>query len=249
MRAAERLVAKTPRNSCDVCSSRENTKNAKTINVLPPGLMSFPLRRTHELVTLNPRSRENVMRVALEFLTGKPFVKIRPPWLRNPLTRRCLEIDAWNEELQLACEFQGYQHVVFPNCFHKSYDEFERQQQRDKFKASTLASLGIRLLEVPHTVHAGAIPSFLAERLSEWQLLWPRDQAELPTITEEAIMLPAAVVAVTVSHTMTPACVDMSRCTPLFLIEGSQPWMTPRYKAESFSREWLQLNGYLPIQE
>ena len=66
----------------------------------------------HRLVTLNPRSRENIMRVALEALTGKSFIKIRPPWLRNPLGGRNLEIDAWNDELKLACEFQGYQHSL-----------------------------------------------------------------------------------------------------------------------------------------
>jgi len=125
------------------------------------------------------------MRGALEMLTGKPFVKIRPPWLRNPATNRNLEIDAWNEELQLACEFQGYQHTVFPNCFHKSYADFERQQQRDKFKAQRIQSLGIHFLEVPHTVCAAEIPSFLAERLSKWNMLWIRDEKELQVIMEE----------------------------------------------------------------
>lgn len=176
------------------------------------------------------------MRTALEFLTGRSFVKVRPSWLRNPLTGRCLEIDAWNAELQLACEFQGYQHSVFPNCFHKSYDEFERQQQRDKFKAKTLSAMGIRLLEVPHTVVASEIPSFLAMHLSEWNLLWPRDMAgPLSSVTEQQSTV----------LSRTPHCVDMSSCTPHFLVPGSQPWMTPRYTAECFSREWLQQQGYL----
>lgn len=199
--------------------------------------MAFQRRSTHQRVTLNPRARENVMRVALEFLTNKPFVKIRPPWLRNPLTGRCLEIDAWNEELQLACEFQGYQHTVFPNCFHKSYDEFERQQQRDKVKAQRLEELGIRLLEVPHTVGVDAMQSFVAEKLSQWDLLWPRDpEAELSVVHEER----------PVRDMRTPCCVDASNCTPLFLVPDSLPWMTPRYREECFSREWLEEQGYLP---
>jgi hypothetical protein len=144
------------------------------------------LPHVHKLVTLNPRSRENVMRSALAALTGKEFVKIRPSWLRNPATGRPLEIDAWNEELKLACEFQGYQHTVFPNCFHKTYDDFERQQQRDKVKADMLRSKNIRLLEVPHTVIAKETPSFLAEHLSRWNLLWPRSKEVLQAIIEEA---------------------------------------------------------------
>jgi hypothetical protein len=172
------------------------------------------------------------MRAALEQLTGKTFVKILPSWLRNPLTNRALEIDAWNEELKLACEFQGYQHTTFPNCFHKTYDEFERQQQRDKFKAKTLHSLGIRLLEVPHTVAASEIPSFLAGKLSEWNLLWPHSTIELSTIIEEEqpqarpTRIPAG----------TPCCVDMSQCLPLALAPGTRlAWMAPVYTMESFT--------------
>lgn len=171
--------------------------------------MSFALARTHELVTLNPRSRENVMRAALELLTCKPFVKIRPPWLRNPLTGRNLEIDAWCEELKLACEFQGYQHTVFPNRFHKTFDQFLAQQQRDKFKAQTLASLGIRLLEVPHTVCVEEIPSFLSERLASLNLLWPRTPG---TVLSDVPEEPESD-AIGRLH-RTPVFVDMSRCAP-----------------------------------
>ena len=215
----------------------------------------FTVRRTHELVHRNPRGRENIMRASLEFLTGKAFVKVRPTWLRNPLTGRCLEIDAWCEELKLACEFQGYQHTTFPNCFHKSYDEFEKQQARDKFKADTLKQLGYRLLEVPHTVQASEIPSFLAERLGALDLLWRR-HVELSDVTEESpepssvvTVAPAAAAAPATTSRRTPAVVDMSRCTPMFLVPGQQPDMSPRYTPESFDREWHQAQGYLPPDE
>ena len=202
--------------------------------------MSFPLSQMHRLVTLNPRAKENVMRAAAEFLTDKSFAKIRPPWLRNPLTNRCLEIDAWCEELQLACEFQGYQHTVFPNCFHKTYDEFERQQQRDKFKATTLKELGIRLLEVPHTVPVSAIPSYMAERLAQWNLLWPRDRHRDLSVLAEELDLKDLVNHLDHPTRRTPLVIDMSNRTPMFLMPGIEPWMTPRYTPESFDREWLQ---------
>lgn len=166
-----------------------------------------------------------MMRRALEFLTNKTFVKIRPAWLKNPATNRCLEIDAWSEELKLACEFQGYQHSVFPNCFHKSYEEFERQQARDKFKAEKLRTMGIRLLEVPHTVQAVGIPSFLAEHLSRWDLLWPRDaNHQLSIITELSIECELDLaIARPPSHieARTASWVDMSGCAPLKLVRNA----------------------------
>lgn len=57
----------------------------------------------------NPRSRENVMRAALEKLLGHPFPKVRPPIMLNVATRRRLELDAFNEAMRLAVEFHGEQ--------------------------------------------------------------------------------------------------------------------------------------------
>ena len=200
---------------------------------------------THQLVTLNPRSRENVMRSALEFLTGKAFVKIRPPWLRNEKTGRCLEIDAWCEELKLACEFQGYQHTVFPNRFHKSFDDFLAQQQRDRFKATALKAMGIRLLEVPHTVCAEEIPSYLAERLAPLSLLWTESHAgALSDVREESasqlcgsVDMPVMVQVKsrTEPKKRTPQCVDMSQCIPgpparpASLTDGLRSPLAPRW--------------------
>jgi hypothetical protein len=188
----------------------------------------YQLSKTHELVTLNPRGRENVMRSALEMLTRKPFVKVRPSWLRNPSTGRCLEIDAWNEELKLACEFQGYQHTIFPNCFHKSYVDFERQVQRDRFKAEKLRSLGIKLLEVPHTVSVKEIPSFLAGRLSEWNMLWPDSvAAKLETIPESSKEnLPQSTLphdCTRTKSTRTRQCYDHKAWAPLRPIKQTHP--------------------------
>jgi hypothetical protein len=208
--------------------------------------MSFPLKHTHRLVASNPRARENVMRTSLEFLTGKPFVKVRPAWLRNPLTNRCLEIDAWNEELKLACEFQGYQHTVFPNCFHKTYDEFERQQQRDQFKAGRLKELGLQLVEVPHTVRADEICSFLADRLQKLNLLWAGSPDELSRISEE---MTEDWTKLPIRQTATPVCVDHSSMHPIWYESGQLPWMTPRFASESSSREWLVQHGWLAADD
>jgi len=65
--------------------------------------------QSHLLVDRNQRSRENVMRAALEELLGQPFVKVRPPFLLNPATKRKLELDAFSESLRLGVEFDGEQ--------------------------------------------------------------------------------------------------------------------------------------------
>lgn len=83
-----------------------------------------------------------------------------------------------------------------------------------------------------------------AKQLSEWNLLWPRVPAgPLSPIVEHPQ------VAVSSSPTRTPCCVDMSSCTPLFLVPGSRPWMTPRFRDECLSREWLEEHGYLQSME
>ena len=118
--------------------------------------------RSRSLVDANPKSRENVMRRSLEALLGLPCPKARPAFLRNPATNRCLEHDAWCEELQVAAEFQGVQHARYPNPVHKSGTAFEAQVKRSRCCAN-----GVCLILVPHTVTSEQMASFLREALDE----------------------------------------------------------------------------------
>lgn len=115
----------------------------------------------HRWVSDNPRSRESVMREALQGMFQKPFLKVRPTFLTNPATGYPLELDAYSEELKLAAEFQGVQHYEFPNPFHSTRAQFEAQQQRDALKVRLCADHGVRLLVVPHTVARNDIHAFL----------------------------------------------------------------------------------------
>ena len=58
------------------------------------------------------------------------FKKVRPSWLMNYETGFCLEFDGYCKQLKLAFEYDGIQHHVYPNPFHKSKQEFNRQRQR-----------------------------------------------------------------------------------------------------------------------
>ena len=59
----------------------------------------------------------------------KKFPKVRPTFLRNPKTNRCLELDGYNKKLKLAFEYDGYQHYIYPNKFHKSYNSLSEIQR------------------------------------------------------------------------------------------------------------------------
>ena len=82
----------------------------------------------------------------------KDFVKIRPDWLKNPDTNANLEIDLFNEELNIACEYNGAQHYKFSSLFHKTYDDFLLQQKRDLFKYDIINKKDIMLIIVPYNI-------------------------------------------------------------------------------------------------
>ncbi|MDE2103642.1 MAG: hypothetical protein KGL39_40765 [Patescibacteria group bacterium] len=73
---------------------------------------------------------EAVTRAALEELfPGKRFLKTRRlSWL-SPL-----ELDGYNEELNLGFEYHGVQHFKEIPFFHRTPDAFEQQQERDARK-------------------------------------------------------------------------------------------------------------------
>ena len=84
----------------------------------------------------------------IEMRTGLVFVKVRPHWLKNPATAQSMELDMYNEDVQIAIEYNGIQHYHFPNSFHKSYDEFLAQQQRDCDKVKICDEYGVALISV-----------------------------------------------------------------------------------------------------
>lgn len=97
-----------------------------------------------------PNTKEEKCRDILENLTGQPFPTDRPWWLTSPKTGRRLELDGYNENLRIAFEYNGKQHYVFPNSYHKTKEEFEQQVWRDEFKAKECRKRGVNLLVIPY---------------------------------------------------------------------------------------------------
>ena len=65
---------------------------------------------------------EYICRNFLNRIFKKPFIKVRN--IYNPVTHQYLELDCYNEELGLAIEYNGQQHVEYSPFFFKSKSDF-----------------------------------------------------------------------------------------------------------------------------
>jgi len=106
----------------------------------------------------------------LEDLFHKPFTSIRPDFLRY-VTGKNLELDGYNEELQIAFEYQGIQHRQFTPLFHKTYSMFEKQLQRDEWKKQKCKEHNIILLEIPDTVRYDDLDEYITRLVTDKGLL------------------------------------------------------------------------------
>lgn len=76
------------------------------------------------------------------------FKKVRPAFLKNPKTKRNLELDLYNEELKLAVEYNGQQHHEFIPRFHGNRRRYREQVYRDDLKRELCKRAGIYLIVV-----------------------------------------------------------------------------------------------------
>jgi len=110
---------------------------------------------------------EKLCRNILEKFYNKPFPTARPDFLINPETSRNLELDCYNAELSIALEYNGAQHYVFPNKFHKTQEEFDDQKARDKHKIDVCARAGIYLITVPYDIPHAKLAKFIEYLIPE----------------------------------------------------------------------------------
>lgn len=129
-----------------------------------------PKKLKHKKVKVRPSKKstnkhEERVREVLENYFDDNFPTCRPKFLKNPKTGRCLELDGYNAGLNLAFEYQGIQHRKYTPKFHKSEEDFRKQQYRDKVKKEILKSLEIDLLEVPDYIKYDNLENFVHEWL------------------------------------------------------------------------------------
>lgn len=82
----------------------------------------------------------------LETIFNKAFIKTRK------IIDTGLELDMYNEELNLALEYNGIQHYIEHNKFFHKNGGFEEQQERDNYKLNFCLNNNINLIIVPYTV-------------------------------------------------------------------------------------------------
>jgi len=116
---------------------------------------------------------ETECRRVLESLFHRRFKKVRPQFLKNPVTGGTsnLELDCYNEELGIAVEYDGRQHAEYTPYFHKNKEAFYNQQYRDYMKQQMCKENNIKLIKVPHTVRIDKIEEFLIRELRTQNLL------------------------------------------------------------------------------
>lgn len=110
---------------------------------------------------------ETICKNYLEYLLERPFQKVRPSFLYNSVTHDNLELDMYNEDLNLACEFNGRQHYEYVPFLHgNSRVNFHNQMYRDKEKRQLCEKYGVQLITVPYTIPHEKIPAYLKQEIT-----------------------------------------------------------------------------------
>lgn len=110
---------------------------------------------------------ERMCNETIQRIYGVPFANVRPAWLRNSETGERLELDCYNEDLQLAVEYNGIQHYVWPNFTGQSKQDFLKQVRRDRLKVELCDRYRVYLIVVPYIVDHDKIPEYIISFLPE----------------------------------------------------------------------------------
>ena len=107
-------------------------------------------RRTQRTTHYTPR--EERVRTILQTLTGLPWNKARPDFLKGEKGHN-LELDCYSPVLNAAFECQGAQHGRFIRFFHTNKENFLEMVRRDRLKAALCREHGVKLICVPAREH------------------------------------------------------------------------------------------------
>lgn len=106
-------------------------------------------------------------RRAIEHLTGKPFPKERPDFMKNSVSGQNLELDCYCDELKIAVEYNGEQHYKYIPYFHRNKDAYYNMKYRDEMKKKLCEENGVKLIVVPYTVTNDKIEKFISDELKK----------------------------------------------------------------------------------
>ena len=104
---------------------------------------------------------ERVCREYFKIIFQQEFPKKKPKWLISEIGNR-MELDGYNEEMQLAFEYHGEQHYnPIPYFYEKQNKSFEKRVMRDKLKENICQKHDVTLIVIPHTVSPENIQQFI----------------------------------------------------------------------------------------
>lgn len=118
-----------------IFTSKKNNNTVKYRITCPKGHIYE--KATSHIKDGCPQCQEKVnvgqerVRVMMEKLFNAEFIHTRPEWLINPKTGNCLDLDGYNEDLKIAFEYQGRQHLHDNTQYAEDY---KNQTQRDEIK-------------------------------------------------------------------------------------------------------------------
>lgn len=92
---------------------------------------------------------EQECREILEKLTGKKFIKVVKMFI---IDGTYYELDGYNEDLKMAFEYQGEQHYIQIDHFHREDNALLKQQIRDEIKKKLCKKEKIELIEIPYFI-------------------------------------------------------------------------------------------------
>jgi hypothetical protein len=113
--------------------------------------------------------KERIARDTLEQLFGVPFKKKRPAWLKNPKTKRPMELDGYNSDLGLAFEYQGEQHYFKVRNFAMTNEQLRKSIYRDEIKRKLCRKNGVGLIEIPYNVDSVDFAKYIYQSIKNWK--------------------------------------------------------------------------------
>jgi len=129
----------------------------------PRGIL---VRDQEKDLTAHPRSRTEELAVSiLEKQTNAKFPSVNPSWLMY--NGRTLELDAYNEEENIAMEVQGPLHTkFFPKV--ESYPSYYERLLRDEFKRATCRKKGVNLIVLDVAIPRHQWANYIQSRLFDF---------------------------------------------------------------------------------
>ena len=137
---------------------RDNTSSTR-IQYLSP-TPSVYVKEEYKFIDnrkFNSVSEKMTCKVFETYLKYEVQINIRPDFLKNPKTKRNLELDMYDPKTRIAIEYNGAQHYMFIPKFHKSIEDFNKQLERDELKKQLCLDNNIKLISIPYTVDSAKL--------------------------------------------------------------------------------------------